>query len=121
MAYDDNNLFAKILRDEIPCYKIYEDAYALAFQDINPQAPVHVLVIPKGSYTSLADFGENANAGEITGFYRAVSKVARELNLTNEGFRAIANAGDNGGQEVGHFHLHLLGGKKLGAMVAKAA
>lgn len=121
MAYDDNNVFAKILRGEIPCYKIYEDAYALAFQDINPQAPVHVLVIPKGAYMSLADFGENANAGEITGFWRAVSKVAKELNLTEDGFRAIANTGDHGGQEVAHFHIHLLGGQKLGAMLGKPA
>jgi diadenosine tetraphosphate (Ap4A) HIT family hydrolase len=121
MSYDENNIFAKILRGDIPCYKIYEDAYALAFQDINPQAPVHVLVIPKGQYTSLADFGENANAGEITGFYRAVAKVARELNLVEDGFRAIANTGANGGQEVPHFHVHLLGGKKIGPMVSSKA
>lgn len=121
MAYDDNNIFAKILRGEIPCYKVYEDTYALAFQDINPHAPVHVLVIPKGEYVSLADFGANASAGEITGFYRAVSKVVDQLNLEEEGFRAIANTGMNGGQEVPHFHIHILGGKKIGAMVSKAA
>lgn len=116
-AYDDNNIFARILREEIPCEKVYEDAFALAFHDINPQAPVHVLVIPKGAYMSQADFGLNANAGEIAGFYRAVSKIAGELGLDGDGFRAIANCGQNSGQEVPHFHLHLLGGARLGPMV----
>lgn len=120
MAYDDNNVFAKILRGDLPCYKVYEDAYALAFQDINPLAPIHVLVIPKGQYTSFTDFGENANAGEITGFYRAVAKVAKMLDL-EQGYRAIANTGVNGGQEVPHFHVHLLGGQKIGAMVSSKA
>lgn len=121
MNYDENNIFAKILRGDIACQKIYEDAFALAFNDIHPQAPVHVLVIPKGKYISADDFGANANAGEITGFYRAVAKIAADLNLSADGFRMISNAGSNGGQEVPHFHIHLLGGKKLGPMVAKAA
>lgn len=119
MAYDDNNIFAKILRGDIPAKKIYEDEYAIAFHDIAPKAPVHVLVIPKGAYVSMADFGEKARPEEITGFYRAVSKVASDLGLVEGGFRAIANTGVNGGQEVPHFHVHLLGGKKLGPMVVE--
>lgn len=121
MAYDDNNIFAKILRGDIPCKKIYEDDFALAFHDIQPAAPVHVLVIPKGKYVSITDFGATASAEEIAGFFRAVSKVAADLGLSDEGFRTIANTGLNGGQEVPHFHVHLLGGKKIGPMVAKAA
>jgi histidine triad (HIT) family protein len=118
MSYDDNNIFARILRGEIPAKKIFEDDYALAFHDIAPSAPVHVLVIPKGKYISIVDFGANASEQEITGFYRAVSKVAKDLGLTEEGFRTIANTGVNGGQEVPHYHVHLLGGKKIGRMVA---
>lgn len=117
MAYDDNNIFAKILRGEIPSKKVYEDDFALAFHDIGAKAPVHVLVIPKGKYVSIADFGENATADEITGFYRAVAKVAKDLALTESGFRSIANTGVNGGQEVPHFHIHLLGGHPMGPMV----
>lgn len=117
MSYDDNNIFAKILRGEISAKKIYEDEYALAFPDIGPKAPIHVLVIPKGRYVSITDFGANASEAEITGFYRAVSKVADDLGLQEGGFRTIANTGLNGGQEVPHFHIHLLGGKKLGPMV----
>ena len=119
-AYDDNNIFARILRGEIPCKKLYEDEYALAFPDIHPQAPVHVLVIPKGKYISIADFGANASTAEIAGFYRAVAKITKDLNITETGFRSISNTGLHGGQEVPHFHLHLLGGGKLGPMVAKA-
>lgn len=118
MAYDDNNVFAKILRGEIPAKKVYEDDYALAFHDIGAKAPVHVLVIPKGKYISIADFGENATEEEIVGFYRAVSKVAKDLGLTGDGFRSIANTGLNGGQEVPHFHIHLLGGAPIGPMVS---
>ncbi len=118
MAYDDQNIFAKILRGEIPCTKLYEDEYALAFPDINPHAPVHILVIPKGPYLSIEDFGLRASPEEITGFYRAVSKVAAENGLSTDGFRAIANTGANGGQEVPHFHVHLLGGKPIGPMVS---
>lgn len=119
MSYDDNNIFARILRGEIPAKKVHEDEYAFAFHDIGPKAPVHVLVIPKGKYLSIADFGESASGEEITGFYRAVSKVAKDLGLVEEGFRAIANTGVNGGQEVPHFHVHLLGGKKIGPMVSE--
>lgn len=121
MAYDDNNIFAKILRGDIPCKKVYEDDYALAFHDIAPAAPVHVLVIPKGRYVSIADFGAKASAEEMAGLLRALSKVAHELGLPDEGFRTIANTGLNGGQEVPHLHFHLLGGRKLGPMLAKAA
>jgi diadenosine tetraphosphate (Ap4A) HIT family hydrolase len=116
-AYDDQNIFARILRGEIPAKKVHEDDYALAFHDIGARAPVHVLVIPKGKYLNIADFGANASNGEIAGFWRAVSKVAGDLGLHENGFRAIANTGANGGQEVPHFHVHLLGGKKLGPMI----
>ncbi|PZO88841.1 MAG: histidine triad nucleotide-binding protein [Micavibrio aeruginosavorus] len=119
MAYDDSNVFAKILRGDIPAKKVYEDDYALAFHDIAGKAPVHVLVIPKGKYLSIADFGANASDAEIAGFYRAVSKVANDLGIVESGFRAIANTGLNGGQEVPHYHVHLLGGKKIGPMVAE--
>ena len=119
MAYDDNNIFAKILRGEIPNKTIYEDAHVLAFHDIYAKAPVHALVIPKGKYVNIADFGANASPEEITGFWRAVSKVATDLGIDESGFRTIANTGLNGGQEVPHFHVHLLGGRKIGAMVAE--
>ena len=118
MAYDDNNIFAKILRGEIPCKKVYEDEHALAFHDIAPKAPVHVLVIPKGKYVSIADFGAKASAEEVKGFYAAVSKIAGEQGLGETGFRMIANTGFNGGQEVPHFHVHILGGKKLWPMLS---
>ena len=121
MVYDDTNIFAKILRKEIPCESVYEDEWALAFKDIQPQAPIHVLVIPKGAYESIADFGAQASAEEITGFYRAVSKVASDLGIAQDGFRAIANTGTHGGQEVPHFHVHLLGGSSLGPMLTHAA
>jgi histidine triad (HIT) family protein len=118
MPYDPNNIFAKILQGQIPAKKVYEDEFALAFYDIHPQAPVHVLVIPKGAYMSALDFGASASADEITGFYRAVSVVAKNLGLEENGFRMIANTGIHGGQEVPHYHVHLLGGKKIGPMVA---
>ena len=118
-TYDPNNIFAKILRGEIPCKKIHEDEFTLAFPDIAPKAPVHILVIPKGSYLNIADFSAKASAAEITGFWRAVAKIAADYNLPSEGFRTIANTGLNGGQEVPHFHVHLLGGRQLGAMLAK--
>jgi histidine triad (HIT) family protein len=121
MTYDDDNIFAKILRGEIPNKTVYEDDHALAFHDINPQAPVHILVIPKGKYISIADFGVKASAEEIKGFYAAVSKITAAQNLHEPGFRVIANTGLNGGQEVPHFHVHILGGKKLGPMLSKAA
>lgn len=118
MSYDDNNIFARILRGEIPANKVYEDDYALAFHDINGQAPIHILVIPKGRYISIEDLGSNGSDAEITGFYRAVATVAKEQGLVEQGFRAIANTGDHGGQEVPHYHVHLLAGKKLGKMLS---
>jgi diadenosine tetraphosphate (Ap4A) HIT family hydrolase len=117
MAYDDDNIFAKILRGEIPCTKVYEDDHALAFNDINPQAPVHVLVIPKGKYVSMDDFSANGSAEEVAGFFRAVGKVARDLKLAGPGYRILANHGADAHQEVPHFHIHIFGGRKLGAML----
>lgn len=119
--YDPNNVFAKILRGEIPCKKVYEDEYVLAFNDIAPQAPVHILVIPKGSYVSIGDFGTKASAEEIKAFFEAVSRIAEEQGLSGDGFRTITNTGLNGGQEVPHFHLHILGGRRLGPMLSKMA
>lgn len=118
-AYDDDNIFAKILRGEIPCDKVYEDDHVLAFNDVSPKAPIHILVIPKGKYISVADFGANASAKEIKTFYAAVAKISADKGIAEEGFRAIANTGSNGGQEVPHFHLHLLGGKHMGPMVSE--
>jgi diadenosine tetraphosphate (Ap4A) HIT family hydrolase len=118
--YDDSNVFARILRGEIPARKVHEDAHALAFHDINPQAPVHVLVIPKGRYVSLADFSAQASEAEIAGFWRAVGKVARELGLEAQGYRVLTNMGPDGGQEVPHFHVHIFGGRRIGRMVPKA-
>lgn len=120
-AYDSNNVFAKILRGEIPCNKVYEDEFALAFHDIAGKAPVHVLVIPKGAYVSLTEFTRDAPPEEIAGFFRAVSKVVGTLGIAEGGYRTIANSGLNGGQEVPHFHLHLLAGRALGPMLAKVA
>lgn len=117
--YDLNNIFAKILRGEIPCSKIYEDDFALAFNDIHPQAPVHALVIPKGAYLSISDFSQNADPEEIAGFFRAVGEVVKTLGIDGDGFRTIANTGLNGGQEVPHFHLHIMGGRVLGPMLTK--
>src|SRR5512145_2735285 len=111
--YDDANVFARILRGEIPCKRVHEDAHSLAFHDINPQAPVHVLVIPKGKYVSFDDFSANANADEIAGFVRAVGIVARQLGLDAPGYRILSNIGGDGGQEVPHLHIHVFGGKKL--------
>lgn len=115
--YDDDNIFAKVLRGEIPCNKVFENDHALAFEDINPQAPTHVLVIPKGRYVSWDDFSEKANDTEITAFVRTVGKVARDLNLVEPGYRLLANVGANGHQEVPHLHIHLFGGKPLGPML----
>lgn len=118
-AYDPDNIFAKILRAEIPCEKVYEDDYALAFHDINPQAPVHILVIPKGAYVSWDDFSAQARDAEIAGFVRAVGHVAREQGLVVRGYRLLGNVGRNGGQEVPHLHVHLFGGGPLGPMLAR--
>ncbi len=116
--YDPANIFAKILRGEIPCNRVYEDEHALAFHDIAPQAPVHVLVIPKGPYVSWDDFSATASEGEIAGFVRAVGIVARQLGLVEPGYRLLANVGAHGGQEVAHLHVHLFGGKPLGRMIS---
>jgi histidine triad (HIT) family protein len=115
--YDDANIFARILRGEIPSKKVYEDEWALAFHDINPLAPLHVLVIPKGRYCSFADFSAQASTEEIAGFVRAVGKVARELGLESPGYRLLANVGADSGQEVPHFHVHLFAGRPLGRML----
>jgi diadenosine tetraphosphate (Ap4A) HIT family hydrolase len=117
--YDDGNIFARILRGEIPAKKVYEDEQALAFHDINPAAPVHILVIPKGRYVSWDDFSERGSAEEIAGFVRAVGHVAREQGLVEPGYRLLANVGRNGGQEVPHLHVHLFGGRGLGPMLAR--
>jgi diadenosine tetraphosphate (Ap4A) HIT family hydrolase len=118
--YDPTNIFARILRGEIPCRKAHDDAFALAFHDINPQAPVHVLVIPKGAYVSVADFSANASDAEIAGFWRAVGQVARDLGLEEGGYRILSNMGEDGGQEVPHFHVHVFGGRRIGRMVPRA-
>jgi diadenosine tetraphosphate (Ap4A) HIT family hydrolase len=118
--YDDANVFARILRGEIPCKRVHEDDHALAFHDIAPQAPVHVLVIPKGRYVSVADFSAQASEAEITGFWRAVAKVAKDLGLEQGGYRVLANMGGDGGQEVPHFHVHIVGGRRLGRMLQPA-
>ena len=117
--YDDTNIFARILRGEIPCRKVHEDAWSLAFHDINPQAPTHVLVIPKGPYRSWADFSATASEAEIAGFVRAVGEVAKLLGLEEPGYRLLANAGVNAHQEVPHLHVHIFGGKALGPMLAR--
>ncbi len=117
MSYNPNNIFAKILRGEIPCDRVHENDHALAFRDINPQTPVHVLVIPKGAYADLTDFAANASAEEITGFVRAVGETAQMLGITDDGYRALTNIGEHGLQEVPHFHVHLFGGQPLGRMI----
>ena len=119
LPYDDSNIFARILRGEIPAKKVYEDEHALAFHDINAQAPVHILVIPKGPYVSWDDFSARGSDEEIAGFVRAVGHVARELGLVAPGYRLLANAGPNSGQEVPHLHVHLFGGRRLGPMLAR--
>ena len=117
--YDDTNIFARILRGELPCAKVYEDDHVLAFNDIRPLAPVHILVIPKGAYVSWDDFSERAEAGEIAAFVRAVGRIARDPGLVAPGYRLLANVGVNGGQEVPHLHVHLFGGGPLGPMLAR--
>ncbi len=116
-AYDDNNIFARILRGEIPCRRVYEDEFALAFHDINPQAPVHVLVIPKTPHVSVADFATHAAPETVAGFFKAVALVARQLELEAPGYRILANMGHDAHQEVPHFHVHIFGGRKLGPML----
>ena len=119
LPYDDSNVFARILRGEIPSKRVYEDEFALAFHDVNPQAPVHILVIPKGAWVSWDDFSERASAEEIAGFVRAVGKVARDQGLVAPGYRLLANVGRNSRQEVPHLHVHIFGGRGLGPMLAR--
>ena len=116
--YDEGNIFARILRGEIPCNKVYEDEHALAFHDIRPAAPTHILVIPKGAYVTWDDFSERASEAEIAGFIRAVGKIARDEGLVAPGYRLLANVGPNSGQEVPHLHVHIFGGRGLGPMLA---
>ena len=120
MSYDDNNIFAKILRGEIPCNKIYEDDFIFSFYDINPQKKIHALVIPKGKYIDLDHFSLNASSEEMVGLLKGINKVAKKLNISTDigkGYRALANISDHGGQEVPHLHFHLFGGEKVGKMV----
>jgi histidine triad (HIT) family protein len=120
MSYDDSNIFAKILRGEIPCNKIYEDDFVLSFYDINPQKKIHALVIPKGKYVDLDDFSLNATPQEMVGLIKGINIVAKKLGISTEvgkGYRALANISDDGGQEVPHLHFHLFGGEKVGRMV----
>lgn len=121
MAYDDSNIFARILRGELPCKQILETEHALAFYDINPLTPAHALVIPKGAYVSMSDFGAKASSEEITGFFRAVAKTAEQLGVAESGYRLLANSGPDANQEVPHFHVHLVGGAPLGPMLRKIA
>ena len=115
--YDDNNIFARILRGEIPSKKVYEDDHVLAFHDINPLSPTHILVIPKGPYVSWDDFSEKASDAEIAGFVRSVGRIARDEGLVAGGYRLLANVGLNSGQEVPHLHVHIFGGQRLGRMI----
>ena len=121
MNYDKNNIFAKILRKEIPCEKIYEDEFVLAFHDINPQKKIHALVIPKGEYINLDDFSANASEKEISGLIRGIGIVAKKIGVSEVvkggGYRSLVNVGENGGQEVPHLHFHIFGGEKIGKMV----
>ena len=120
MSYDDNNIFAKILKGEIPCNKIYEDDFVLSFYDINPQKKIHALVIPKGKYINLDDFSINASSEEMVGLIKGINTVAKKLGISTEvgkGYRALANKSGDGGQEVPHLHFHLFGGEKVGKMV----
>jgi len=122
MIYDKNNIFAKILRGEIPCKKIYEDEYVLAFYDINPQKKIHALVIPKGEYVNLDDFSSKASEKEIVGLIKGVGTVAKKLGISEvvkgKGYRSLVNVGEDGGQEVSHLHFHIFGGEKIGRMVS---
>ena len=117
--YDDTNIFARILRGEIPSSRVYEDEHVLAFNDINPLAPTHILVIPKGAYVSWNDFSERASDVEIAGLIRAIGTIARDAGLVEPGYRLLANVGPNSGQEVPHLHVHIFGGRALGPMLAR--
>ena len=121
MAYDNDNIFAKILRGELPCKKVFENDHALAFEDIHPQAPLHILVIPKGPYVSMDDFSAKASEKEISGLIKGISIVAQKIGVSDivkgGGYRSLVNVGENGGQEVPHLHFHIFGGEKIGKMV----
>ena len=120
MSYDNNNIFAKILKGEIPCNKIYEDDFVLSFHDINPQKKIHALVIPKGKYVDLDDFSQNASPEEMTGLLKGINTVAKKLGISvdsGKGYRTLTNISEHGGQEVLHLHFHLFGGEKVGKMV----
>ena len=119
MAYDPDNIFAKILRGEIPCAKVYEDDHVLAFKDIQPQRKVHVLVVPKGPYEDFTAFAANASEAEIVAYIRAIAKVAEDLGVAADGYRLIANSGANGHQEVPHLHVHIIGGEPAGPMLKR--
>jgi histidine triad (HIT) family protein len=119
MAYDNSNIFARILRGEIPCKKVYEDEHTLAFNDINPQAPTHILVIPKGAYVSMDDFAASASEAEIAAFVRAIGKIARDAGVADTGYRILANHGRDSHQEVPHLHVHIFAGRDLGRMIGK--
>ena len=122
MSYDNNNIFAKILRGEIPCNKIYEDEFILSFYDINPQKKIHALVIPKGKYVDFDDFSDHASLEEIEGLIKGINTVAKKLGISSsngKGYRVLANISDHGGQEVPHLHFHLFGGEKIGKMVSE--
>ena len=120
MSYDNNNIFAKILRGEIPCEKIYENEFILSFYDINPQKKIHALIIPKGKYVDLDDFNSNATSEEIVELIKGITTVAKKLGISvdgGKGYRTLSNISDYGGQEVSHLHFHLFGGEKLGKMI----
>ena len=119
LPYDESNIFARILRGELPCAKVYEDEHVLAFNDIRPAAPVHILVIPKGAYVSWDDFSERGSPDEITAFVRAVGRIARDQGLVAPGYRLLANVGAAGGQEVPHLHVHIFAGRPLGPMLSR--
>ena len=119
MPYDNDNIFAKILRGEIPCRKIAENEHALAFYDINPQAVQHALVIPKGAYRSFTEFSENATEAEIAAWVRLIGQTAQQMGVVGDGYRLLANNGDNASQEVPHLHMHIVGGENLGAMLSQ--
>ena len=122
MNYDKNNIFAKILRGEIPCKKIYENEYVLAFYDINPQKKIHALIIPKGQYVNLDDFSSKASDKEIVGLIKGIGEVAKKIGVSGVvnggGYRSLVNVGENGGQEVLHLHFHIFGGEKVGKMIS---
>ena len=121
MTYDRSNVFARILRGELPCRKVYEDEHVLAFHDIHPQAPTHIIVIPKGEYVSVDDFSAKGSDAELAAFLRAISHIAREQGVADSGYRILANHGAAAHQDVPHFHLHLFGGRDLGPMLRRSA